>query len=155
MTRRALTCTGLATVLLLAVATVALGATYAGRGTTDTKVRVAFEKERRAIKRFTIERARFFCTDGDRFRADTRVGRMRVNDRRRFRGRFTNADGDQQAQVRGRLVAGRRARGTFRLSVTFDDVGCTTRGVDWRAQRQPRRAGASLHQSGHYERLAW
>ena len=154
MTRRALTCTGLATVLLLAVATVALGATYAGHGTTDTKVRVAFEKERRAIKRFTIERARFFCTDGDRFRADTRVGRMRLNDRGRFRGRFTNADGSVSVIVRGRL-RGERARGRFRIVSFIGETQCNTNRVRWKAQRQPRRAGASLLQSGHYENLAW
>jgi hypothetical protein len=148
-----LTCAGLATVLLLAVATAALGATYAGRGVDDPKVRVAFEKERRAIKRFTIERARFFCTDGDRFRADTRVGRMRLDDRRRFRGRFTNADGSVSALVRGRLL-GERARGRFRIVSFFDDVECRTHRVRWRARKQPPRAAASLLDSGHYESLS-
>ncbi len=154
MTRRALTCTGLAAILLLAVATVALGATYAGRGVDDPKVRVAFEKERRAIKRFTIERARFFCTDGDRFRADTRVGRMRVDDRRRFRGRFTNAEGSVSVVVRGRL-RGERARGRFRIVSFYGDVQCNTNKVEWRARKQPRRASTSRLQSGHSERLAW
>ena len=126
--------------MLLITATTALAATYVGRAVEDPRVRVSFAREGQLIKRFTIERARFFCTDGDRFRADTRVGRMRVRRTpegdRRFAGTFSNENGDQHARVRGLLLRGGRARGGYRLSATFDDVGCTTRSREWRARRQ-------------------
>jgi hypothetical protein len=133
--RRALICTGLVVAMLLLTATTALAATYAGRAVEDPRVRVSFERDGQFIKRFTIERARFFCTDGDRFRADTRVGRMRVRDRGRFRGRFTDNDGSVSVLVRGRL-RGERARGRFRIVAFFDDVQCNTNRVRWRARRQ-------------------
>jgi hypothetical protein len=135
VTRRTLICIGLAAAILLVTATTALAATYVGRAIEDPRVRVSFEKDGQLIKRFTIEQARFFCTDGDRFRANTRVGRMRVREDRRFRGRFTNNDGSVSVLVRGRLL-GERARGRFRIVAFFDDVQCNTNRVRWRARRQ-------------------
>jgi hypothetical protein len=138
--RRASTCIGFALVLVLATGALAVAATYRGGGTEDPKVRVRFEKDRDTIKGFKIERARFFCTDGDRFRAGTRVGRMEVRRRRgerRFGGYFTNPDGTQSSRIRGRLIGRRKARGNFRLTASFGDVGCTTRRVHWKARRKP------------------
>jgi hypothetical protein len=135
LTRRALICTGLAVTILLLAATTALAATYVGRATEDPRVRVSFEKDGQFINRFTIEQARFFCTDGDRFRANTRVGRMRVREDRRFRGRFTDNNGSVSVLVRGRL-RGESARGRFRIVAFFDDVQCNTNRVRWRARQQ-------------------
>lgn len=134
--RRASTCIGFAVVLVLATGALAVAATYRGGGTEDTKVGVRFEKDLDTIKRFKIERARFFCTDGDRFRAGTRVGRMEVRRRGRFRGRFTDSSGGVSVRVRGR-VRGRSARGRFRIVTLFGAVECNTYRVPWKARRRP------------------
>lgn len=139
--RPALTCIGLAVVALLATTTVAAAATYSGRGTDDARMRVSFEREQGKVKRFTIEQARFFCADGDRFRDGTRVGVMKIRRTRegvkKFKGHFSNADGSQTGRVSGAFVSDRRARGSFRLIAEFEQGGCETRNVTWRAQKQP------------------
>lgn len=140
MTRRTLTLLGLTVALLAATAATTIAATYAGRGADDPKVRVSFEREDGKIKRFTVRRARFSCTDGDRFRARTRVRAMEIrkteSGHRKFSGYFGTSDGSQEARIRGRLTSRRKARGSFRLLAAFDSGGCDTRRVAWKANRR-------------------
>lgn len=134
MIRRTLTCAALAVTLVLATAPIAGAANYAGKGIDDPRVRVDFERERGKVRGFTFERAKFSCTNGERFRARMRVGRMRVTEGKRFRGHFMSADRKAAVRVRGRFVRG-RAQGSLRALAYLEADKCVTAGVKWRARR--------------------
>jgi hypothetical protein len=136
---RTLTIVGVTLALLLGTATSADAARFVGSGVEDPKVGISFVKEDGRIKRFTIEDAKFRCTDGDRFRAGTQVGTMRLKEQdgiRVFSGSFTNDTETQTARVKGELRSRGRARGDFRLVATYDKVGCSTGTVLWEATRE-------------------
>ena len=133
MRRLTLRCFALAAVVLLLTSAAAIASTFKGGGRDDPKVRVSFEKERGKIKRFKIRRARFYCTNGERFRTSMRAGRMRIHPDGRFRGRFTDSDGKVALRVNG-AVTGRRARGRLRIVAFVNSYKCTTRRVGWRAR---------------------
>ncbi|HEV2076126.1 MAG TPA: hypothetical protein VGR10_07785, partial [Thermoleophilaceae bacterium] len=78
MVGRVLVCLGLALTASLATAATASAASYAGGGVDDERVSVSFERKQGEVRDFTVRRARFLCTDGERFRGGTQAGTMKV-----------------------------------------------------------------------------
>lgn len=137
MTRPTTRCIGLAMALLLLTSAAAIAGTFEGQGRDDPKVGISFEKKRGKIKGFTFERARFYCTNSERFRAGMRAGDMELHRRNRFRDRFTDPDGKVVLRVNGKIT-GHRARGTLRVVAYVKSDKCTTKTLDWKARRSTR-----------------
>src|SRR5687768_1844555 len=103
MTRLTLAGIGAAVALLTALSAAAFAATFDGRARDDPKVRVSFQKSAGEIRQFRIGRARFSCTHRKPFRETMRAGKMNLNERSRFHGRFTDSEGTLSLRVEGQV----------------------------------------------------
>jgi hypothetical protein len=133
LSRLTIKCIGLALALLLVTGSMALAATFEGKGVEDRKVEISFERERGVIKRFKVSRAKFFCSNGQRFRASMRAGDMALDERKRFGGRFTDSGGKVIFRIEGKVV-GRKAHGTTSIVAYVDSYKCRTGRVEWQAR---------------------
>lgn len=108
---------------------------YEGRGVDDPEARFRFVlRDKRKITRFVGQNAMIECSNGDELRSGKVTMRSGIRVTRRGRFEDTQSNVNSRARVRGK-IDGRRARGEWRYSGTFDEGECDTGWVPWRARR--------------------